>query len=215
MVASRPILRILVVFLLISAPTGGHEPHKVAEVVRQGTRLVLRGQLAAAQELYEKALRSFPGDPDLSFELGMVYFRQHNWAKAIENFKSSIGSKPGRVKPLFYLAEAYFMESNLDLAREAIAQAAHIAPNDPQVCQKYGEYLSMTLETRREGLTWLQKARRLSPGLARIDFEIGKAQFQLTDFQAAAASFEAALKNNSSDGQAAFLLAESWAKLSE
>lgn len=199
----------------MSAAIGGHEPHKVAEVVRQGRRLVQTGQLAATQELYEKALRSFPGDPDLSFELGMVHFRQHNWAKAIENYKSSISSRPGRVKPLFYLAEAYFMESNLDRAREAIAQAAHIAPNDPQVCQKYGEYLSMALETRREGLAWLQKARRLSPGLARIDFEIGKAQFELTDFQAAVSSFETALKNNSSDGQAAFLLAESWAKLSE
>ena len=52
----------------------------------------------------------------------------------------------------------------------------------------------MTVETRREGLSWLQKARRLSPSLARIDFDIGKAQFDLTDFPAAASSFEAALE---------------------
>lgn len=187
----------------------------MADVLRQGTHLVEAGQLLAAQELYEKTLHSFPADPDLTFELGMVYFRQHNWEKAVENFKSSIGSRPGRVKPLFYLAEAYFMESNLDLAREAIGQAARIAPNDPQVCQKYGEYLSMTVETRREGLAWLQKARHLSPGLVRIDFEIGKTQFELTDFPSAASSFEAALKSDGRDGQAAFFLAETWANLSE
>ena len=73
----------------------------------------------------------------------------------------------------------------------------------------------MTVETRRDGLYWLQKARRLSPGLARIDIEIGKAQFELTDFQSAVSSFQKALRNNNSDGQAAFFLAESWANLSE
>ncbi len=208
-------MRTLIAFLVMSAVIAGENRPKVAEVLRQGTRLVETGQLTAAQELYEKTLSSFPDDPDLTFELGMVFFRQHNWAKAVENYKRSISSSPGRIKPLFYLAEAYFMESNLDLARETIAQAARIAPNDPQVCQKYGEYLSMTVETRREGLSWLQKARRLSPGLARIEIEIGKTQFELTDFPSAASSFEAALKDNSRDGQAAFFLAETWANLSE
>ena len=107
------------------------------------------------------------------------------------------------------------MESDLDRARETIEQAAHIAPNDSQVCQKYGEYLSMTVETRGEGLSWLQKARRLSPSLPRIDFDIGKTQFDLTDFPSASASFETALKSNSNDGQAAYLLAETWANLNE
>jgi tetratricopeptide (TPR) repeat protein len=119
------------------------------------------------------------------------------------------------IKPLFYLAEAYFMESDLDHARETIAQAARLAPNDAQVCQKYGEYFGATIETRKEGLSWLEKARRLQPGLVRIDFEIGKAQFELTDFASAASSFEAALKKDTSDGEAAFFLAESWAKLSD
>jgi tetratricopeptide (TPR) repeat protein len=206
-------MKTLVAFLLMSALMSKQDRPEVAAVLRQGTQLVVTGQLTAAQELYEKTLSRFPGDPDLTFELGMVYFRQHNWAKAAENYRSSISGRPGRVKPLFYLAQAYFMESNQDLARETIAQAASIAPNDPQVCQKYGEYLSAALETRREGLSWLQRAQRLSPGLARIDFEIGKARFELTDFQSAASSFETALKNKSSDGQAAFFLAESRAKL--
>lgn len=208
-------MRTSVAFLLISTLLAAQDRPDVAAVLRQGTELVAKGQLTAAQELYETALRGFRDDPDLTFELGMVYFRQHNWAKAVESYKSCLSSRPEKVKPLFYLAEAYFMESNLDLARETIAQAAQIAPNDPQVCQKYGEYLSLTVETRREGLAWLQKARRLSPSLARIDFEIGKTQFELTDFQSAVSSFEMALKNNSSDGQSAFLLAESWANLNE
>lgn len=49
----------------------------------------------------------------------------------------------------------------------------------------------------------------------RIDFEIGKTQFDLTDFQSAAASFGVALKRYPGDGEAAFYLAESWANLGE
>ncbi len=208
-------MRILAIFLLISVLAAAQASTDVVAVVQQGTKLVDSGELAAAQELYEKSLASHPGDPDLRFELGMVYFRRQNWAKAVENYRISIGNRPGRVKALFYLAEAYFMESDLERATETIGQAASIAPNDPQVCQKYGEYLSAKLETRTEGLSWLQKARRLNPALARIDFEIGKAQFDLTDFQSARASFETALKADSNNGETAFYLAESAANLGD
>jgi tetratricopeptide (TPR) repeat protein len=178
-------------------------------------RLSDSGQLSAAQELYEKALNTFPADPDLRFEMGMVYFRQGNWAKAVENYKVSVRGKPTTIKPLFYLSEAYFMESDLDHARETIAQAARLAPDDAQVCQKYGEYLSTNLETRQEGIFWLEKARRIDPSLVQIDFDIGKDQFELTDFQSATVSLEAALKQHPGDGRAAFYLAEASANLGD
>ena len=188
---------------------------EAVEVLLHGTRLVETGQLAAARELFEKALDSFPGNANLAFELGMVCFRQHDWRKAAEYYRMSLDLRPGMVKPLFYLAEAYFMESDLDAARATIQQAAGIAPDDPQVCQKYGEYLSLEVDTRKEGLAWLQKARRLNKRLARIDFEIGKAQFDLSSFQSAVSSFESALIDNANDGQSAFFLAESWAKVND
>ncbi len=193
----------------------GQAPPDVASILQQGAKLVSADRLAEAEDLYEKALRSSPDDPDLHFELGMVFFRQHNWPKAVENYKSSLSHTPGKIKPLFYLAEAYFMESDLDRARDTIALAAAIAPNDPQVCQKYGEYLGARLETRKEGLSWLEKARRLNLALPRIDFEIGKANFELTDFESAASSFELALKKEAGNGGAAFFLAESLAKLGD
>jgi tetratricopeptide (TPR) repeat protein len=208
-------MRILLALLLISIPVEAQARPDLTTILRQGVRLSDAGQLSAAQELYEKALSSFPADPDLRFELGMVYFREGNWAKAVENYKVSVSGQPRTIKPLFYLSEAYFMESDLDQARETIAQAARIAPDDAQVCQKYGEYLSANLETRQEGLVWLKKARRIDPNLAQIDFDIGKDQFELTDFQSATVSLEAALKKHPGDGRAAFYLAEAWANLGD
>lgn len=209
-------IKILCTFLLLAAALSAAQTSPdLAAVLRQGAELVSTNQLSAAQELYAQALRNFPDDPDLHFELGMVFFRQHDWAEAVKHFKSTLNRRPKSVKPLFYLAESYFMESDLDLARQTIAHAADLAPNDSQVCQKYGEYLSATVETRKQGLSWLQKARTLNPNLTRIDFDIGKTQFALTDYEASASSFEMAVEKDPRDGEASFDLAESWANLGD
>ena len=79
---------------------------------------------------------------------------------------------------------------------QTIAQAASIAPDDAQVCQKYGEYLSATLETRKEGLSWLEKARRLQSG-SRHELISKSARHSSTSptSESAATSFETALKS--------------------
>lgn len=213
-IKAMPTVTALIAFvLLISITAAGHNEPQTASILQQGAELVAKGELDAAETLYEKAVREAPDDADLHYELAMVLFRRKNWTKAIEEFNRTIKLRPGQIKPRFYLAESYFMASDLDRARQAIAQAAAIAPEDAQVCQKYGEYLSAALDTRKIGLSWLQKARRLNSRLPRIDFEIGKTQFDLTDFQSAASTLEVALKQDGGDGEAAFYLAESWARL--
>jgi len=207
-------MRGLLSFLLLSSLLAAQANSDLKTLLQQGKQLVEEGNLPAAQALYEKALGSHPDDLDIRFELGMVYFRQKNWAKATANFKASLSSGP-KIKPLYYLAESYFMQSDLDRARETIAQAAGVAPDDAQICQKYGEYLTATIETRKQGLDWLLKARRLNPGLPRVDFEIGKTELDLTDFQSAASSLVTAVKKNPGDGQASFYLAETYANLND
>ena len=207
-------MRDLLAFLLLSSLLAAQANPDRKTILQQGKQLIEEGNLPAAQALYENALGSSPDDPDIRFELGMVYFRQRNWTKAAENFNASLSSGP-KIKPLYYLAESYFMQSDLDRARQTIAQAAGIAPDDAQICQKYGEYLTATIETRKQGLDWLLKAGRLNPGLPRIDFEIGKTQIDLTDFQSAASSLDTAVKKHPGDGQASFYLAEAYANLND
>jgi tetratricopeptide (TPR) repeat protein len=208
-------MRALILVLVVSWQAAAPAHVDLRTVLQEGTRLVDSGQLFAAQELYEDALQKSPADPDLRFQLASVYFRQQNWPKAAENYQASLRSDPDRIKSLFYLSEAYFMQSDLYRARETIARAAKLAPDDAQVCQKYGEYLSASVEKRLEGLSWLEKARGLNPNLPHIDTDIGKTQFELTDFVSARTNLQAALGKSPADGQAAFYLAECWAKLGE
>lgn len=208
-------MRTLVTLVLISTLMTGQAQPDVATILKRGARLVAAGRLAEARSLYEQALRRFPDDPDLRFGLGTVFFREHSWPQAVENYRSSINARPGAVKVLYYLAEAFFMEADVDRARQTIAMAASLAPNDAQICQKYGEYLAVNIENRKEGLAWMEKARRLDPSLPRIDFDIARTQFDLTDFPSAASNFEAALKRDAGNGEAAFYLAESSANLGD
>ena len=213
-VTIRP-MRALILVLIVSSHAAAQSQVDPRTVLQEGTRLVDSGQLSAAEKLYEDALQKSPADSNLRFQLASVYFRQQNWPKAAENYEASLRSDPDRVKSLFYLSEAYFMQSDLHRARETIARAAKLAPDDAQVCQKYGEYLSASIETRLEGLSWLEKARRLNPTLPHIDIDVGKTQFELTDFVSAKANLQAALGKNPADGEAAFYLAECWGKLGE
>jgi tetratricopeptide (TPR) repeat protein len=203
----------LVALLLVSALAIGQTRPDVRSIVLRGQGLAEAGQLAEAQQLYESAVRDLPDNSDLRFELGTVYLRERNWAKAIENYQRSLSANPNRVKALFYLAEAYSMNSDLSQACETLARAVDLAPDDAQIRQKYGEYLSAKLESRSEGLRQLQKARQVNPNLPRIDFDIGKVQFDLTDYPSATDSFEAELKKIAGDGEASFFLAESSARL--
>ena len=217
---SRRVFIAFIVLPLMMAPAFAQSPDEVTSLLNQGEALVHEGQLISAKELFEKAQLRFPDNPDLCFDLGMVFFLQHNWPKAIENYQKSLHVKPDQVDPLYYMAQAYYQTSKLNLARETIARAAALAPNNPDVCQEYGEYLAATKDTREEGLKWLKKARTLNPDLDRIEFDIGLAQFNLNDFfsqkdsEGATVSFEAALKKDPANGEAAFLLAESWSALS-
>jgi len=201
--------------LFTSSLVTGQAQSNVAAVLKRGEKLVAAGRLQEAQDLYEQALHGSPDNPDLLFGLGTVFFRKHNWPAAVENYRSSINARPGDVKALYYLAEAFFAEAEVDRARQTIAMAASLAPNDAQICQRYGEYLAVNIENRKEGLSWMEKARRLDPNLARINFDIARTQFDLTDFQAAIPNFEAALKQDAGNGEAAFYLAESWASLGD
>jgi tetratricopeptide (TPR) repeat protein len=211
----RKSTKIFIVLLLMLAPAFAQTPDKVTPLLDQGEALIHAGQLVQAQEFFEKALLRFPGNPDLLFNLGMALFLQQDWPKAIENYKKSLLAKPNQVNPLYYMAQAYYRNSDLRLARETMARAAALAPDNPDVCQKYGEYLADTKVAREKGLKWLQKARTLDPSLERIDFDIGLTYLNLKDMQGAAVSLQAALKKDPANGEAAFLLAESRSALGD
>src|SRR5208337_1342364 len=102
--SARKSITTFIAFLLMLATTFAQAPDEVTPLLKQGETFLHAGQLAQAQEFFENAQRKFPGNADISYDLGTAFFLQHNWQKAIENFQKSLLVKPNQIDPLFYLA---------------------------------------------------------------------------------------------------------------
>ena len=108
----------------------------------------------------------------------MVFFLQKDWPKAIENYEEAAWPSPTRLtlsftwrRPITKLPAA---RSRNQIHRPRSPASSRTIPD---ICQVYGEYLTDRMDRSNDGLKWLTKARSLSPGLPRIDFDIGMAQF--------------------------------------
>jgi len=137
------------------------------------------------------------------------FFFSIYWAKAIENYKKSLLVKPNQIDPLYYMAQATIRVTNLILARETIARAAELAPDNPTFARSTASTSSTEWIGSTEGLKWLEKARALTPIWAdRLRYWHG-ANSILNDLRSAAVSFQAALKEDPASGEAAYFLGES------
>jgi len=88
-----------------------------------------------------------------------------------------------------------------------IGRAARLAPDRPEVAQKYGEYLC-EMNRRPEGLRYLLKAQRLDPALENIDLDLGMAYYKQSEMPEAQRYLEAALKRDPDNLVAARFLAD-------
>jgi tetratricopeptide (TPR) repeat protein len=124
-----------------------------------------------------------------------------------------------RVRPkdweaLFYLAQAYHLKGQDDLALKAIRESVKINPNQAQVLQVYGELLSRSGESQ-QGLEWLLKAKQIDPTLERLDFDIGFACYYDMDFAKAALYSARAVEKEPKNVEALRLLASAQERLAQ
>lgn len=169
----------------------GHE----RQILGRGSALEERGQLAQAKELYLGGLREFPRSSEIIFRIGTLYLRESNWPQAIQYLQRGSALRPRDVDTFYYLAQAYYLDGQHGPARQAILRAVTLAPDRPEVAQKYGEYLCED-NLCTEGLPYLLKARRLDPTLRDIDFDLGMAYHKLAHVPEAQRYLEAALKKD-------------------
>jgi len=140
---------------------------EVTPLLTQGEGLRARANWFKPRNSLRNALEKYPGNSDILFNLGMVFFLQNDWPKAIENYRKSLLAKPNQVNSLYYMAQAYSIsELDLKLARETIARAAELAPDNPDVLPEARRVSSLFQARRaRRDFKWLQKARTLDPFL--------------------------------------------------
>jgi tetratricopeptide (TPR) repeat protein len=187
-------------------------PKFVPAIKLKGMLLEEDGHGAEAVAAYEEALKLAPNDADLLLKTGIYKLATGNREEAIQLLQQCIRVLPGDGDAQYYLAQAYHLNGQSDLALKAIRQSVKAEPDNPSVLQKYGELLS-TDGNYAEGLRWLLKAQHADATLPGLDYDIGAADYKSMDLAGAVQNLTHAAEVHPNDLNSLELLASAQIKL--
>jgi tetratricopeptide (TPR) repeat protein len=180
----------------------------------KGMLLEEAGRNAEAAAAYEQALKFAPNDADLLLKTGTYKLAAGQKEEAIKLLEHCIRILPGDGDAQYYLAQAYHLNGQDDLALRAIRLSLKAEPENISVWQKYGELLCSTGDCET-GLKWLLKAQHSDATLPRIDYDIAATKYKLMDLPGAAQYAAHAVESQPNDVTALQLLATADAKLAK
>ena len=140
------------------------------------------------------------------YELGVVDYRQKQYAEAMRNFRELIKDDPRYLESLFYLGLAEQAQGQSSNAAETYDRLATALPlvevlNNAGALQvSKGDFVRATM--------YLQRAALVAQQDATVRFNYGYALWRDRKFEPAINEFQAAVALNSKDGEAHYLLAE-------
>jgi tetratricopeptide (TPR) repeat protein len=189
-----------------------HDPKFVPAIKLKASLLEDAGKRSEAAAAYEEGLKLSPSDPDLLLKTGIYKLAAGDREQAIKLLRQCTKILPRDGDASYYLAQAYHLNGQDDLALPAIRQSLKVEPDNPSVWQKYGELLCGTGDCE-VGLRWLLKAQRRDATLPRIDFDLAATDYKLMDLAGAAKYAARAVEASPNDVNAWELLASTDVKL--
>jgi tetratricopeptide (TPR) repeat protein len=183
-----------------------HNPRFVPAIKLKGTLLEETGQLSEAAATFEEGLHLAPNDPDLLLKMAIYKLAADDRNDAIKLLRQCARILPDDGDTQFYLAQAYHLNGQDELALPAIKKSLKAEPDNPSVWQKYGELLCSTGDCE-SGLRWLLKSRHADASLPRIDFDIAATDYKVMDLASAAQHAARAVEAAPNDVNALELLA--------
>jgi tetratricopeptide (TPR) repeat protein len=172
------------------------------------------GRPSEAAAAYEEALKLAPNDGDLLLKVGIYTLAAGEKEEAIKLLQHCIRILPGDGDAQYYLAQAYHLNGQDDLALRAIRQSLKAEPDNISVWQKYGELLCGTGDCEA-GLRWLLKAQHSDATLPRIDYDIAATDYKLMDLAGTVQYAARAVLSQPNDVTALQLLATADVKLAK
>ena len=124
------------------------KPDYIPATIEQALILEKQDKLSEAVVLLEGAYALYPqSDPDNLFQLGRLYFRQKNFAKAQPIFEAIISSYPNHSDSLFLLGEIYQQKGNQAEADEYFKHVLELNPGNPEVLKAMRRNIPMVPAT--------------------------------------------------------------------
>ncbi len=100
----------------------------VEVMVGKGQSLLKKGELDAAQEIYEALLQQQPDDPRWYYWLGQTYMKRKDFDRALELIEKSSALSPGNIRLLKSLGDVYLDAGRLESAEQTYLRILEITP---------------------------------------------------------------------------------------
>ncbi|HVI08137.1 MAG TPA: tetratricopeptide repeat protein [Candidatus Binatia bacterium] len=154
-----------------------------------------RKQWSKALEMSRKAEQLLPAVPGIRLNIGLAYFRQNEFLKAIPPFESVVRDQPGALQPRHLLGLCYFF------AERWADAAGTLAPLWDQESNQLSYLYVLSISAHRARQKELdEKATtqlvKIGEGSPEFHLFMGKAHLNLEQYDLALADFEAAAKEN-------------------
>jgi tetratricopeptide (TPR) repeat protein len=144
--------------------------------------------------------------PQAIYELGLLYYRQADFAESAKLLKRLSKDDPIYAESLFYLGLAAYKSGDANEAASAFERLIELAPSAEAV-NNAGAALLAKGENER-ALQHLRRALSNSPNEAIYRFNLGYAQWRARNFAEAVQHLRAVTQADPRDGEAQFLLAK-------
>ena len=143
------------------------------------------------------------------YELGLLHYRQADFAEAAKRFKELSKEDPNYTESLFYLGLAAYKAGDNNEAASAFERLVGVAPM-LEAMNNAGAALLAKGESEKAS-QFLRRALANSPNDTLYRFNFGYAQWRAQNFAEAVQHLREVVKANPRDGEAQFLLAKSLA----
>jgi tetratricopeptide (TPR) repeat protein len=159
-----------------------------------GQNALREGHLVEAEELH-KAEHLMPQEPGIRLNIGLAYYRQNDFLKAIPAFQSVVRDEPEAFQPRYLLGLCYFFT---DRWSDAVATLEQLwARESTQLSYLY----VLSISAHRAGNKELdEKATaqlmKIGEGSPEYHLFMGKAHLNLEQYDLALADFKAAAEAN-------------------
>ena len=144
----------------------------------EGILLARSGDFDSALRLFQAASEIDPNNPDAHYNMGLIYLKRKEEAKAEEVFRKVVEVNPQHQEAYLQLGNLYEQQRRLEEALQAFIGAARANPNTPggKSAQSKIPLLKGIILARRgkaqEALLSFQQALRISPQPAPIYYNI-------------------------------------------
>jgi len=170
---------------------------------------VLMGDFADAARYLEEALRMAPDNLEARYHLGRVLYHENRFDDAIAAFRQVLERDPGNVRAQDNLGLCFEGKDQMEDAASAYQKAIELDQKSlTHSAQPYLDFGTLLIKTSRaeEGIAVLQKAAVIDPKSAQVQYQLGKAFFDLHRYPEAQHATEAAARLDPKDSPTHYLL---------